>query len=157
MVLWVFQMVFNVVVGAIAFLWLRSMRQTAQRNLHPRRPEIETPVAVRNSEPIPATAALVPSAGLAPALSPTSTLSAAPAPGGATAIVETPLGSPVSTLSERTSPELKSGSAGQRSLDAYDKAQELLARGIPMREVARLTGLSLGELQLIGKVLSRNQ
>jgi hypothetical protein len=43
------------------------------------------------------------------------------------------------------------------SPDAYDRADVLLARGVDLKEVARQTGLSLAELQLMGKVSARVQ
>lgn len=43
------------------------------------------------------------------------------------------------------------------SVESYDRAAQLLARGVDTREISRLTGLSLAELQLMGKVSSRTQ
>lgn len=39
--------------------------------------------------------------------------------------------------------------------EAYERADSLLARGTPLPEVARQTGLSIAELQLLGKVTHR--
>jgi hypothetical protein len=69
--------------------------------------------------------------------------------------LNTPLGSPTSTLSERVAPEHRAG--GSAPIDAYDKADFLISRGVNLREVARQTGLSLAELQLIGKMSQKSQ
>jgi hypothetical protein len=41
--------------------------------------------------------------------------------------------------------------------DAYDRADQLLSRGVDLKEVAKQTGLSMAELQLMGKVSARVQ
>ena len=69
--------------------------------------------------------------------------------------LNTPLGSPTSTLSERVAPEHRA--SGSAPIDAYDKADFLISRGVNLREVARQTGLSLAELQLIGKMSQKSQ
>lgn len=65
----------------------------------------------------------------------------------------TPLGATTSTLSETSTKESVNSIAGYES---YEKAEEMLAKGMKIQEVALKTGLSLSELQLIGKVSQRN-
>lgn len=125
MALWVFQMVFNCVMAGFAVAWVLSRRRE-------RRAERSRPVTAALPAPLPAAGASV-----------------SPVP------LETPLGSPVSTLSEKRVPELRGSQA--TSLDAYEKADFLLSKGMSMREVSRQTGLSLGELQLIGKLAHKSQ
>ncbi len=71
--------------------------------------------------------------------------------------VDTPLRSPISTLKERPEHTATSSSPTSTAVEAYDKADRLLGQGIPLREVARQTGLSLAELQLIGKMSQKSQ
>jgi|GEM_PF-1378038 len=61
---------------------------------------------------------------------------------------------PMSTnLTER---EAKADTRSRDSMEAYEKAAQLLARGSDPFEVSRKTGLSLSEVQLMGKVSQRN-
>lgn len=139
MTLWVFQFVFDVVVVGFMVGWLLS-RKEARR---------------RSGRTIPAAAPIL--AAPAPLTSSENAEKNVPAP----RMLETPLGSPVSTLSERQAPEIRAPitSSGQTAspFDAYDKADYLLSKGLSLREVARQTGLSLAELQLIGKMSQKNQ
>jgi hypothetical protein len=41
--------------------------------------------------------------------------------------------------------------------EAFDRASALLARGVNVKEISKLTGLSFAELQLMNKFVSRNQ
>jgi len=41
--------------------------------------------------------------------------------------------------------------------EAYETAEGLIAKGIDIKEIAKKTGLSLSELQLMGKFTQRNQ
>jgi hypothetical protein len=62
------------------------------------------------------------------------------------------------TLMERKDlPERQDRRNERPSIDAYERAEQLLARGLDPKEVSRQTGLSHAELQLIGKVSSRTQ
>jgi hypothetical protein len=63
---------------------------------------------------------------------------------------------PIATtsLTEREAkPEAK---RSRESMEAYEQASQLLARGVDPREIARKTGLSLSEVQLMGKVSQRS-
>ena len=42
-------------------------------------------------------------------------------------------------------------------IEAYDRADQMMARGMDLKEISRQTGLSLAELQLMGKVGNRIQ
>jgi hypothetical protein len=65
---------------------------------------------------------------------------------------------PAGTLMERKDmPERQDRRSERPSIDAYERAEQLLAKGLDTKEVSRQTGLSLAELQLIGKVSSRTQ
>jgi hypothetical protein len=73
----------------------------------------------------------------------------------------TPQGPTTSTLVEKpVSRQLAPRKKTLRDSDpaaAFEKAEELLSRGLKAPEVARLTGLSLSELSLMGKVGRRVQ
>ncbi len=71
--------------------------------------------------------------------------------------LETPLRSPISTLKERHGGSSSVVAPSSSAVDAYDRADRLLGQGVPLREVARQTGLSLAELQLIGKMSQKSQ
>lgn len=70
--------------------------------------------------------------------------------------IETPLGAPTSTLSEKS---LDAGQAvgltsffGRAPSESYRQALEFLERGMRASEVARRTGLSGSEIQLLSKL-----
>lgn len=127
MALWIFQMVFNLIMAALAVGWLIERRRAR----------------MRRPRPAPVVMTALPSA---------TSMVDTPAPA-----VETPLRSPISTLKERPESTLNPSNATNSAVEAYDKADRLLGQGIPLREVARQTGLSLAELQLIGKMSQKSQ
>lgn len=127
MALWIFQMVFNLIIAALAVGWLLERRRSRMR-----RPQPTTVVMTA----LPSAAAVVDTP---------------------VAVVDTPLRSPVSTLKERPENTSNPSNATNSAVEAYDKADRLLGQGIPLREVARQTGLSLAELQLIGKMSQKSQ
>ena len=146
MALWVFQLIFDLVMAGVAVNYLlsrrrsRSVRETVRTQPVPvGATTVDLLLTNDHRTSVPAT-----TTGTAVA-----TTSAAPA-------LNTPLGSPLSTLTEKSSPELRPGTQAS-PLDAYEKADILLSRGVDQREVARQTGLSLAELQLIGKMAQKNQ
>lgn len=128
MALWIFQMVFNLIMAALAVGWLVERRRNRMRRPQP------APAVVMTA--LPSVAAIVDT----------------PAP-----LVDTPLRSPISTLKERSENTPTPSHMTNSAVEAYDKADRLLGQGIPLREVARQTGLSLAELQLIGKMSQKSQ
>lgn len=62
-----------------------------------------------------------------------------------------------SVLSEKTVGQPRQErSARLPSLDAYDRADQLLSQGLEIAEVALRTGISVSELQLLGKIAQKN-
>ena len=62
-----------------------------------------------------------------------------------------------SSLSERVQGPSVAGSRRKVDPEAFEKADQLISQGIHLGEVAKRTGLSLAELQLLGKVTQRSQ
>lgn len=58
-----------------------------------------------------------------------------------------------SSLNEKEMPE----PALTSHLDRYERAQNLFAQGLELREIAKQTGLSISEIQLLGKMAQKNQ
>jgi hypothetical protein len=65
--------------------------------------------------------------------------------------------SQVATGSTLTEKKMESTIRNSSSFESYDRAEECLRKGMPIREISRLTGLSLSEIQLLGKVSNRPQ
>ena len=65
-----------------------------------------------------------------------------------------PANTPVPMISLNERPEKTSSE--RSGLEAFERANVLLQKGVDMREISRTTGLSLAELQLLGKVSQRN-
>lgn len=61
-----------------------------------------------------------------------------------------------SNLSERTNNRPEQSGRSRESLEAYEKAGQMIARGMDPFDVSRKTGLSLAEVQLMGKVSQRS-
>ncbi len=72
--------------------------------------------------------------------------------------VNTPLGENTSTLSEKNIIGAKKAfvAGAGPSADAYERADEMISKGVDMKEIGQKTGLSLSELRLLGKVSTRN-
>lgn len=151
MALWVFQICFDLVMVGWLVAWLMSRKESRRQTS---RLSLTAGASLRESSVDPQTKKTTVS----------TTLDNAPAvivqnEKHLPQLIETPLGSTVSTVSERKSPERTASAspAATSPYDAYEKADYLLTRGLSLREVARQTGLSLAELQLIGKMSQKNQ
>jgi hypothetical protein len=158
MALWIFQALVNILLFGAALMWLLSRKRARFLEAQCERVEREVEslkLALRRDGLALASAAEVSKnpagAKLAPHLpSPTSFVashSLSPrVQGGQGSLVEKRVDQPTrKTLSKA------------ETADAYDKASLLLSRGMALREIARVTGLSMAELQLMGKVSQRNQ
>jgi len=134
MAIWVFQILFDIALVALAVSWLlnRRLGRTDRARVS------EEKIEALSAEPV-ASIPVEPTVG--PAL-------------GAEALAKTS-----STLSERTvnAARVAFSKVEKPSFDAYETADQLIAKGVDLREVARRTGLSLSELQLLGKISQRNQ
>ncbi len=72
-------------------------------------------------------------------------------------VLNTPLGTPTSTLTEKSvsSQTTSSSFFGKAPSEAYRQALEYLDQGLKATEVARRTGLSGSEIQLLSKLSGR--
>jgi hypothetical protein len=137
MAIWVFQVLFDIAVLALAVSWLLNKRLA---RIERDRVRVES-----HTEPRPALMAPAPAVSIP--VEPTL---------GAQVTSSPPTGA--SNLSERTANAAKAAFSKEKpGFEAYEAAEQLIARGIDPREVARRTGLSLSELQLLGKISQRNQ
>jgi hypothetical protein len=126
MILWVLQMLLNLVLSYFAFLWLVSKKRIAW---------LEAQLEILNQTVIHLNSQ---KNGTIPKDSEPSEVAV-----DRGQLIEKFLQSSDPRKSFRPSPE------------AYDRADQLLSRGTDLKEVAKQTGLSVAELQLMGKVASR--
>lgn len=141
MSIWIFQAAFNVLMLVVAILWLVSRKRVefleeALRRLATKQSRLERGLEKDSPESLIAKNTDKPKSN------------------------EPKVDLRIGNLIEKKADQQISGSgtsAARLSPDAYERAATLLTQGMPPQKIARITGLSLSEIQLMNKMSTRNQ
>jgi hypothetical protein len=160
MSLWIFQSIVDVLILNVALMWIVSRKRSKFLEAQVDRLELELgsiklrlrglPEANSPQGQYQQTLSDEPSVGFVGLNKTSATMNFAP-------IQQSTLASssaPMSSLSEKSPLKslLKTNPA-----EAFERANQMLSQGINVKEISKVTGLSLGELQLMNKVGNRTQ